>query len=69
MADQMVLEGEWLTVSQVAARLGVTTQHVNRLTQQGRLTCQATPLGRLWPGEAVTALKLAREAGHATEDD
>ena len=62
MASPIVLEGEWLTLSQTAARLGVTTQYISRLVKAGRIVYQDTPLGRLFSGEAVDAFKAEREA-------
>jgi excisionase family DNA binding protein len=51
-----------LTPAQAARILGVTTQRVRQLTQDGRLIFMQTPLGRLLDRESVEQLRLARES-------
>ena len=50
-----------LTRSQVARRLGVSSEYVRDLALSGRITYQETPLGRLYDAASVEAFALARE--------
>ena len=55
----------WLSPAQAARVLGVTPQRVRQMTNEGRLRCQWTPLGRMIDFAAVEALRTerARKAG------
>jgi len=39
---------EMLTTSQAARRLGLSSERIRQLSDQGALRCQRTPLGRLY---------------------
>lgn len=49
-----------MTRGQVARRLNVSPERVRQLTAAGRLTCQHTPLGRLYDRQEVERLAAAR---------
>ena len=52
---------EQLTRSQVARRLGVSSEYVRDLALSGRITYCETPLGRLYDAASVEAFAQARE--------
>jgi excisionase family DNA binding protein len=54
--------GEWMTLSEVARRLELSSERVRQLTVAGRLPCVDTPLGRLYARGDVEAFMRAREA-------
>lgn len=43
----------WLTIKDVAIRLGITTQAVNKMVQKGKLPYRLTPHGRIYDPEVV----------------
>ena len=54
---------EQLSPGQAARLLGCSTEYVRKLARTGRLPYTMTPLGRLFPSEAVE--ELARRRGVA----
>jgi excisionase family DNA binding protein len=52
-----------LTPGQAARLLNLSPQRVRQMADEGRLPCDRTPLGRLFPAEAVEALARERAAG------
>jgi hypothetical protein len=57
-----ILQDEWLSPSQAANRLGLSTQRVRQLAECGRLGSIVTPLGRLLAADDVERLVAARAA-------
>jgi excisionase family DNA binding protein len=57
--DVSNLQGSMLSPSQVARLLGVSSQRVIQLANEGKLPCERTPLGRLF--DRVDVERLARE--------
>lgn len=49
-----------LTSSQAARILGLSTERVRQLADQGQLRCADTPLGRLFASDDVEALRVKR---------
>lgn len=56
-------EAHYLSVSQVARRLGLCDVRVRQLIAAGRLPAVRTVLGNLIPADAVEALAAQREKG------
>lgn len=55
-------EADALSVGQAARLLGLSPARVRELVDQGKLTAERTPLGRLISAKSVEALRLARES-------
>ena len=59
---------DYLSSLQVARRLGISSQRVIQLANKGKLAHIRTPLGRLFPTEAVEAFAKARLAKMKVHD-
>jgi hypothetical protein len=59
MADRL-LEGDWLSLSEAAARIGITTQWVDALARRGSIMWADTPNGRVFSIDSVDAYKRQR---------
>lgn len=57
MEDQI---STWLSPAQAAARLGISSQRVRQLVQEGQLTGVRTTLGHLIDPASVAALAATR---------
>jgi excisionase family DNA binding protein len=55
----------WLTTSQAARRIGCSGVWVGELAKAGKLPYTTTPLGRLYPIQAVADFAATRRGGDA----
>lgn len=62
MVERIILEGEWLSGSQAANRLGVTASRFYELVREGRVTYETLPNGRLYEGGSVDRLRAELDA-------
>jgi excisionase family DNA binding protein len=57
-----VMTEEWLSLTQAANRLGLSSQAVRNMADAGRLGCYRSPLGRLVATEDVERIAAERAA-------
>lgn len=61
-SDVTLPPGQWLARSEVARLLGVSGTRIDKMAIERKLPYLETPLGRLYPAEAVDAFKTQRDA-------
>lgn len=61
-------EREWLSTSQAARALGLSSQRVDQLAREGLLPYKSTPLGRLFACEDVERLAEERRKKQAAAE-
>ena len=52
----------WMSPSEAARALGLSSERIRQLTNEGKLAAERTPLGRLIDAEAVRARIAAKTA-------
>ena len=60
---------EMLTTSQAARRLGLSSERVRQLSDQGALGCRRTPLGRLYDPADLARFAERRGLGDTNTED
>lgn len=51
---------EWMSPSEVAQMLGVTTARIRQLSLEGKLPYEQTPLGRIYPRAEIERVRKER---------
>lgn len=59
------LLGDWLSTTQAARILGLSSERVRQLMVSGKLKHQRTPIGRLIDPRSIEELRRERAAGAA----